>query len=90
MPAPVAAAVMVLRSLQGLSDRDAMERLTCDIRWEVAAGLPLDHEGFHPTTLTYWRNRLRASDRPERIFEAVRDVIVQTGTLKRSTKRALD
>jgi hypothetical protein len=76
--------------LEGLSDRDAMERLTCDIRWKVAAGLALDHAGFHPTTLTYWRSRLRASDRPERIFDAVRDVIVQTGTLRRSTKRALD
>ena len=90
VPAPVAATVMVLQSLEGLSDRGAMERLTCDIRWKVAAGLALDHAGFHPTTLTYWRSRLRASDRPERIFDAVRDVIVETGTLKRSTKRALD
>jgi IS5 family transposase len=90
VPAPVAATVMVLQSLEGLSDRDAMERLRCDIRWKVAAGLSLDHEGFHPTTLTYWRSRLRASERPERIFDAVRDVIVETGTLARSTKRALD
>jgi hypothetical protein len=90
VPASVAATVMVLQSLEGLSDRDAMERLTCDIRWKVAAGLSLDHAGFHPTTLTYWRSRLRASDRPERIFDAVRDVIVETGTLKRSTRRALD
>lgn len=90
VPAPVAATVLVLQSLEGLSDRDAMERLRCDIRWKVAAGLALDHEGFHPTTLTYWRNRLRESDRPERIFDAVREVIAQTGVLKRSTKRALD
>jgi hypothetical protein len=90
VPAPVAATVMVLQSLEGLSDRDAMERLTCDLRWKVAAGLPLDHRGFHATTLTHWRNRLRASERPERIFDAVREVIAQTGTLKRSTKRALD
>jgi IS5 family transposase len=90
VPAPVAATVMVLQSLEGLSDREAMERLRCDIRWKVAAGLALDHEGFHPTTLTYWRNRLRHSDRPERIFDAVRQVIAETGVLARSTKRALD
>jgi hypothetical protein len=29
--------------------------------------------------LTVWRNRLRASQRPERIFEAVQAVIAQTG-----------
>lgn len=90
VPAPVAATVMVLQSLEGLSDREAMERLRCDIRWKVAAGLSLDHVGFHPTTLTYWRNRLRDSDAPERIFDAVRQVIADTGMLKRSTRRALD
>ncbi len=90
VPAPVAATVMVLQSLEGLSDREAMERLRCDLRWKVAAGLALDHVGFHPTTLTYWRRRLRASDRPERIFDAVRDVIAQTGVLSRSIRRALD
>jgi IS5 family transposase len=90
VPASVAATVMVLQSLEGLSDREAMERLRCDLRWKVATGLPLDHAGFHPTTLTYWRRRLRGSDRPERIFDAVRDVIAQTGLLSRSTRRALD
>jgi IS5 family transposase len=90
VPAPVAATVMVLQSLEGLSDREAMERLKCDIRWKVAAGLGLDHAGFHPTTLTYWRNRLRDSERPERIFDAVRQVVADTGVLKRSTRRALD
>jgi IS5 family transposase len=90
VPAPVAATVMVLQSLEGLSDREAMERLRCDLRWKVATGLALDHAGFHATTLTYWRRRLRASDRPERIFDAVRDVIAQTGLLSRSTRRALD
>lgn len=90
VPAPVAATVMVLQSLEGLSDREAMERLRCDIRWKVAAGLALDHEGFHPTTLTYWRTRLRNSQHPERIFDAVRDVVAEAGLLQRSTKRALD
>lgn len=89
-PPQVAATVMVLQSLEGLSDRDAAETLRCDIRWKVAAGLPLDDEGIHATTLTYWRRRLGASGRPERIFDAVRDVVAETGLLARSTKRALD
>jgi IS5 family transposase len=40
--------------------------------------------------LTLWRSRLRASDRPERIFEAVRVVIAQTGVLAGRQRRALD
>jgi len=90
VPADVIATVMVLQSLEGLSDRDAIDSLRTDLRWKVAAGLALDDEGFHPTVLTYWRNRLNASERPKRIFEAVRDVIESTGALKGKTRRALD
>lgn len=90
VPADVVATVMVLASLQGLSDRDAIEALRTDLRWKVAAGLSLADEGFHPTVLTLWRNKLRASDAPERIFDAVRAVVEATGVLKGKTRRALD
>lgn len=90
VPVDIAASLLVLQSLLDLSDRDAMQAVRCDIRWKVACGLPLDHEGFHPTTLTYWRRRLAASKRPNRIFDAVRAVIAQTGVLTGKTRRALD
>jgi IS5 family transposase len=90
VPADVVASVMVLQALEGLSDRDAARALTDRISWKVACGLALDEEGFHPTVLTYWRNRLRASERPERIFDAVRQVVEETGVLKTKTRRALD
>jgi transposase-like protein DUF772/DDE family transposase len=90
VPVEIAASMLVLQALQDLSDRDAMQAVRCDIRWKVACGLSLDHEGFHPTTLTYWRRRLAASDRPNRIFDAVRAVIAETGVLKDKTRRALD
>jgi hypothetical protein len=45
---------------------------------------------FHPTTLTVWRGRLRRSERPNRIFDAVRAVIAQTGVLVGKSRRALD
>jgi IS5 family transposase len=90
VPADVIATVMVLQSLEGLSDREAAQALRTDLRWKVAAGLALDDEGFHPTVLTLWRNKLRASDRPQRIFDAVRDVVVATGVLAGRTRRALD
>jgi IS5 family transposase len=90
VPADVVATVMVLQSLEGLSDRDAAAALRTNIAWKVAAGLALDDVGIHYSVLTYWRTRLRASERPERIFEVVRSVIDQTGVLKGKTRRALD
>jgi len=56
----------------------------------VAAGLALDDEGIHYSVLTYWRTRLRKSDRPQRIFDAVRAVIDATGVLTGKRRRALD
>ena len=81
---------MVLQALEGLSDRDAARALRDRISWKVACGLALDDEGFDFSVLTYWRTRLRMSERPERIFDAVRSVIGATGVLKGKTRRALD
>jgi hypothetical protein len=90
VPAEVIATVMVLQALEGLSDREAISALRRDIAWKVACGLRLDDEGFHPTVLVYWRNRIRASSRPRRIFEAVRQVVEATGVLRGRGRRVLD
>jgi hypothetical protein len=90
VPADVVASVLVLQALQGLSDREATEALTFDLRWKAACGWPVGAAGFHPTVLTYWRRRLAASARPQRIFDAVREVVAATGALSGKTRRALD
>ncbi len=74
----------MLQALEGLSDREAIGRLRCDIRWKAAAGLALTDEGFHPTVLTLWRARLRNSSAPERA------VVAETGVLSGRCRRVLD
>jgi Transposase DDE domain/Transposase domain (DUF772) len=90
IPPEVVASVIVLQTLHGYSDREAADAVTFDLRWKAACGYAIDAAGFHPTTLTYWRRRLAASDRPQRIFEAVREVIEQTGAIAGKQRRALD
>jgi Transposase DDE domain/Transposase domain (DUF772) len=90
IPPEVIASVIVLQSLHGLSDREAADAVTFDLRWKAACGYAIDAAGFHPSTLTYWRRRLAASDRPQRIFDAVRDIVTQTGVLAGKRRRALD
>jgi len=90
IPADVIASVMVLQTLNGLSDEAAVEALTFDLRWKAACGLAVTATAFHPTTLIYWRRRLLDSDRPNRIFDAVGQVVAQTGVLSGKTRRALD
>lgn len=90
LPGDVAASVLVLQALHGYSDREAADAVTFDLRWKAACGFAIDAAGFHPSTLTYWRRRLAASDRPHRVFDAVRDVIAQTGAIAGKNRRALD
>jgi transposase len=89
VPASVMASVMVLQVLHDCSDAEAAEAARCDLRWKAACGFPLDHGGFDPSTLVYWRRRLANSDRPHRIGGAVRRVVAETGVVK-GRRRAVD
>jgi Transposase domain (DUF772) len=90
LPAPVAASILTLQSLYDLSDAETAEAARCDLRWKVAVGLALDDGGFHPSTLTYWRQRLARSARPHRINQAVKKVVEETGILAGRRRRAVD
>jgi len=90
VPASVMASVMVLQVLHDYSDAEAAEAARCDLRWKVACGFPLDHGGFDPSTLVYWRRRIAQSERPHRISDAVAKVIARTGILKGRQRRAVD
>jgi IS5 family transposase len=86
----VIAVAMVLKELEGLSDRQAATALETDIRPKAAAGLALDEKAFDPSVFVYWRRRLNASERPYRLDEAVKTVAAQTGVLNGRSRRALD
>lgn len=90
VPGEVVATVLVLQALHGLSDREALEALTFDLRWKAACGLAVTDTGFDPSTLTYWRRRLAASTRPQRVFEVVSEVVRESGAVAGKTRRALD
>jgi hypothetical protein len=89
VPPMIVAVVMVLQRLCGLSDREAVERFTYDVRWKYAAGgLHFDYPGFVHTVLVDMRERLRNSARPDRIFEAALSAAKDAGLVGK--KRAID
>jgi len=51
VPARILATVMILQAFEGLSDREATDRLGFDLRWQAAAGVSIGAEAFHPTVL---------------------------------------
>ncbi len=89
VPPMIVAVVMVLQRLEGLSDREAVERFSFDVRWKYACGgLDFDHPGFSHTVLVDMRARLARSARPKRIFEVALGAAKEAGLLGR--RRVLD
>ena len=92
VPPSVLATVMVLQRLEGLSDREAVERYAFDARWRYAAGVGgYDGGGwttFAHTVLVDMRERLRRSEHPDRIFEAGLGAAKEAGLVGR--RRVLD
>jgi hypothetical protein len=90
LPATRMAAVLTLQVLHDYSDRETAEAVRFDVRWKVAAGVPLEDPGFDSSSLVYWRNRIARSQRPHRVNDAVRKVVRETGVLKGRRRRAVD
>jgi len=58
LPPSLMNGVLLLQFYDDVSDAEAVDRTKYDLRWKVALGLALDFPGFHPTSLTKYRNRL--------------------------------
>ena len=89
VPPMIVAVVMVLQRIEGLSDREAVDRFAFDARWKYAAGgLDFDYPGFVHTVLVDMRARLARSERPDRIFEVTLEAAKSAGLVGR--RRVLD
>ena len=92
VPPSVVAAAMVLQRLEGLSDREAAERFAFDTRWRYAAGVGSYDTGgwtiFSHTVFVDMRERLRGSERPDRVFEIALEAAKAAGLVGK--KRVLD
>ncbi|KZS65177.1 hypothetical protein A4G26_27755 [Mycobacterium kansasii] len=75
------------RKQEGLSGREACDRLAFDLRWKAAAGLMVGAEAFHPTVLVGMRNRLRDSDRAAAVVRRCQHHRARGGTVAGTAPR---
>jgi hypothetical protein len=90
LPADLVGSVLVLKELHDLSDTQTADALKYDLRWKIACGRSLLETSFDPSVLVYWRKRIAKSARPDRVFDAVAEVIAETGILRGRRKRLVD
>jgi len=68
LPPSLMNGVLLLQFYDDVSDEEAVERTKYDLRWKVGLDLALDFPGFHPTSLTKYRNRLNENGQERYAF----------------------
>jgi transposase len=84
------AKVLLLQYRTGLSDEQAMEAVAWDLRWKIALGLPVDHRGWNPSTLTRYRARLLLHGKERLALENRVSLAEELGMLDAPAERMVD
>lgn len=90
IPPSLLAKVMLLQHRTGVSDEQAMECVAWDLRWKVALGLPVDHQGWHPTSLTKYRARLLLHKKEGLALENTLRLAEELGMLDGTAEQIID
>jgi transposase len=90
IPPSQLAKVLLLQYRTGVSDEQAMECVTWDLRWKIALGLPVDHEGWHPTSLTKFRARLLLHGKERLALESSLALAEELGMLEGPVEQIID
>jgi transposase len=90
IPPSKLAKVMLLQYRTGLSDREAMEAVQWDLRWKAALDLPVDHQGWDPTSLVRFRARLMLHGKERLVLENSLKVAEELGLLGAPAEQIVD
>jgi transposase len=90
IPPSQLAKVLLLQYRTGASDEAAMECVAWDLRWKIALGLAVDHEGWHPTSLTKFRARLLLHKLERVALERTLELAGELGMLDGPVEQIID
>jgi transposase len=90
IPPSLLAKVLLLAYRDGISDERAMDAVRFDLRWKVALDLPIDHPGFHPTSLVRFRARLLLHGKERLVFERSLELATELGLISGPAEQILD
>jgi hypothetical protein len=82
--------VTLLQFMEKVSDHRAAEQVAYHLGWKYALDLELPYQGFHPTVLVYFRDRLEENQATRVIFDGIVDLLIELGLIKRGGKQRID
>lgn len=82
--------VQALQFVERIPDRQAAENVQYDLRWRLALHQGLKDNSFDPSLLTKFRARLLEGGLERVAFEAILDLLIANGWVKKCSKQRLD
>jgi len=80
----------LLQFLEKLPDRLAAAMVRLHLGWKYALDLEVDYQGFHPSSLSYFRTRLLEHEEERLAFDAIVDGLREAGLVPRRARQRLD
>ena len=82
--------VVIFQFLENIPDREAAKWAKVRLDWKYALHVPLRWEGFHYSSLSYFRQRLLAQGQERLLFEKVLGWVRGQGLLQKQGKQRTD
>lgn len=79
VPPSLLATALVLQTYDGVSDEEARDRATFDLRWQVALGVPVGSRPFAKSTLQEFRAQLVLHEEQAKLFQASLELAKRKG-----------
>ena len=82
--------VLIFQFLERVPDRQAAEMVKYHLGWKLALNLKLGAEGFHPTSLVHFRQRLLEAGKSDLALRAILGALEKEGFIAKRSKQRLD
>ena len=82
--------VVIFQFLERVPDRQAVDLVKYHLGWKLALNLKLSDQGFHPTTLVHFRERLIENGKTGLAMRAVLAALQKEGFVSKRSKQRLD
>jgi transposase len=82
--------VLIFQFMERVPDRQAVEMVKYHLGWKLALNLKLGADGFHPTTLVHFRQRLLEAGKSGLAFGVVLRALEEEGFIAKRSRQRLD
>ena len=82
--------VLIFQFMERVPDRQAVEMVKYHLGWKLALNLKLGADGFHPTTLVHFRQRLLEAGKSGMAFGVVLKALQEEGFIAKRSRQRLD